>query len=95
MFTAALTVFGFLIIPETYAPVLLRARAETLSAATGKVYRSKHEKAGKVDIKRLITTALGRPWILLFREPIVFLLTLYLAIIYATLYVIHDSCWTC
>lgn len=87
IFTAVLTVFGFLIIPETYSPVLLRQRAQRLSQATGKVYRSKHEKEKKVEIKQLFKTALQRPWVLLFREPIVFLLSLYLAIVYATLYV--------
>ncbi|KAK4684526.1 hypothetical protein P7C73_g5648, partial [Tremellales sp. Uapishka_1] len=86
MFTGVLTIFGFIIIPETYAPVLLRARAATLSKATGKVYRSKQEKDKKVILGQLFKTALGRPWIFLFKEPIVFLLSLYLAIVYATLY---------
>lgn len=74
-------------IPETYAPVLLRSRAERLSKATGKVYRSKYEKDKAVEIKELYKVSLIRPWQLLFREPIVFLLSLYLAIVYATLYV--------
>lgn len=87
MFTGVLTVFGALVIPETYAPVLLRARADTLSKATGKVYRSKQEKDQKVILGQLFKTALGRPWLFLFKEPIVFLLSLYLAIVYATLYV--------
>lgn len=87
MFSGALTVFGALLIPETYAPVLLRARAKKLSIATGKVYRTKFEKDKPVQLGALFKTALSRPWILLFREPIVFLLSLYLAIVYATLYV--------
>lgn len=87
IFTALLTAFGFLIIPETYAPVLLRARAQRLSQATGRVYRSKFEKDKEIRLSELFKTALGRPWVLLFREPIVFLLSLYLAIVYATLYV--------
>lgn len=87
IFTAVLTALGFLFIPETYAPVLLRARAERLSKATGRVYRTKYEKDKPVVVKELYKTALTRPWILLFREPIVFLLSLYLAIVYGTLYV--------
>jgi hypothetical protein len=75
------------VIPETYAPVLLKRRAEALSKATGKIYRSKQEKEGKVALGSLFKTALSRPWTLLFREPIVFLLSLYLAIVYGTLYV--------
>lgn len=38
-------------------------------------------------IKQLFKQAIIRPWDLLFREPIVILLSLYLAIVYATLYV--------
>jgi MFS family permease len=87
IFTGVLTVIGTLFIPETYASVLLRDRANTLSKATGQVYRSKFEKDKKVEIGQLFKTALGRPWVLLFKEPIVFLLSLYLAIVYATLYV--------
>jgi MFS family permease len=87
IFTGLLTVLGLLFIPETYAPVLLRDRAERLSQATGKVYRSKYEKEKKIEIKELFGTAIRRPWVLLFREPIVFLLSLYLAIVYGTLYV--------
>jgi MFS family permease len=87
IFTGILTVIGAIFIPETYASVLLRDRANTLSKATGQVYRSKFEKDKKVEIGQLFKTALGRPWVLLFKEPIVFLLSLYLAIVYATLYV--------
>jgi hypothetical protein len=78
-----------LIIPETYAPVLLRARAEKLSIQTGKFYRSKYEKDKAVVISQLFKAALGRPWKFLFGEPIVFLLSVYVAIVYATLYVSH------
>lgn len=87
IFTLCLTIIGAIFIPETYASVLLRQRAERLSQATGRSYRSKFEKDKKVEIGQLFKTALGRPWVLLFKEPVVFLLSLYLAIVYATLYV--------
>jgi len=91
IFCGLLTILGILVIPETYAPVLLRQRANRLSKATGKVYRTYQEKDKKVEIKQLFKTALGRPWVLLFKEPIVFLLSLYLAIIYATLYMLFGA----
>jgi hypothetical protein len=53
-----------------------------LSEATGKVYRSEFEREGKMQVGPLMKKALLRPWQLLFVEPIVFLLSLYLAIIY-------------
>ncbi|KAI9735298.1 MAG: MFS siderochrome iron transporter 1 [Claussenomyces sp. TS43310] len=87
IFTGVLCMIGALTIPETYAPVILRQRAEGLSRATGKVYKSQVEiERGPKSIKQEYKTALSRPWILLFREPIVLLLSIYMAIIYGTLY---------
>jgi hypothetical protein len=80
-------IVGTLIIPETYAPTLLRRRAAKLSTMTGKVYTSAIDlKQGQVSLSRSIKTALLRPWILLFKEPIVLLLSIYMSIIYGTLY---------
>lgn len=90
MFSGILTIVGFLITPETYAPVLLQRRAALLSKVTGRVYRYKGSPK-KVQPKQLFKTALSKPWILLFREPIVFLLSLYLAIVYGTLYMLFGA----
>ncbi|KAL1394230.1 major facilitator superfamily domain-containing protein [Phyllosticta capitalensis] len=92
IFTGVVWIICSLIIPETYAPVLLRKRAATLTKMTGKVYRSKadHEQ-GKVTLGEAFKTALSRPWILLFREPIVLLLSIYMAIIYGTLYMLFAA----
>lgn len=81
-----------LVIPETYGPVLLRKRAALLSKLTGKVYISKidHERP-KVTNKEAFSTALGRPWILLCSEPIVLLLSIYMAIVYGTLYLMFGA----
>lgn len=91
-FSGALWIIGSLLVPETYAPVLLRRRAEKLSQITGKVYESKLDiDQGKVDLKESFKVALSRPWLLLFREPIVFLLSLYMAIVYGTLYMLFAA----
>lgn len=91
-FSGAVWIIGALLIPETYAPVLLRKRAAKLSKISGKVYRSKIEiDQGKVSLKDSFKIALSRPWILLFREPIVFLLSLYMAIVYGTLYMMFAA----
>lgn len=42
----------------------------------------------KLDPKELFKTSLGRPWKLLLLEPIVLLLSLYMAIVYGTLYML-------
>lgn len=78
--------------PETYAPVLLRQRAITLTKLTGKLYISKLDiDQGRPGLKEALKTSLSRPFILLFREPIVLLLSIYLAIIYGTLYMLFGA----
>ncbi|KAK4635324.1 Major facilitator superfamily multidrug transporter [Fulvia fulva] len=87
IFTGVLWIVGTLFIPETYPPVILRARAKKLSAMTGKVYKTKGDiDQGETTIGEVFKTSLSRPWVLLFQEPIVFLLSIYMAIIYGTLY---------
>jgi multidrug resistance protein len=90
-FLAATAAFVWLVstllTPETYAPVLLRERANRLSRITGKIYRSKIElEKGPVTTAELLRRTLSRPWILLFKEPIVLLSAVYVALVYGTLY---------
>ena len=82
IFVGCMWILGSLTLPETYAPVLLRRRAERLSKANKAVYQTRIEiDKGKVSITQEFATALKRPWLLLFMEPIVLLLTIYLAIL--------------
>lgn len=92
IFCGSVWIAGSLLIPETYAPVLLRRRAERLTKLTGKTYYSRVDiDQGRPNLKEAFRIALSRPWILLFREPIVFLLSLYMAIIYGTLYMLFAA----
>jgi MFS family permease len=72
---------------ETYAPFILRSRAKALSRLTGSVYVSRLD-AGKPPktLSQEFSISLTRPWILLFCEPIVLLTSLYISIVYGTLY---------
>jgi MFS family permease len=92
IFTGAVWIGGTLTIPETYTPVILSRRAKKMSKITGQVYKSKMEvQHGTKTIKQEFKTALSRPWILLFAEPIVLLLSIYMAIIYGTLYMMFAA----
>lgn len=87
LFAASLWILGTILVPETYPPVLLRARAKELSRMTGKVYKTRGDiQAGDTSVVEVFKTSLSRPWILLLTEPIVLLLSIYMAIIYGTLY---------
>ncbi|KAL1631119.1 hypothetical protein SLS56_004507 [Neofusicoccum ribis] len=92
IFSGVVWIFASTAVPETYAPVLLRRRAAELSRLTGKVYLSKLEAENKpVALTEALYTNLSRPWILLFQEPIVLLLSFYMAIIYGTLYMLFGA----
>lgn len=91
IFTAVLWIFGTIVLPETYPPVLLKKRAALLAKQTGAVYRSKYEEKEIIALPKVFKTALSRPWILLFREPIVLLLSIYMAIVYGTLYMMFAA----
>ena len=65
----------FFYLPETYHPKLLRDKQYREGATTE-----------RKDINLDLYVNLTRPWIMLFREPIVFTLSFYMALIYGILY---------
>ncbi|KAM0723234.1 hypothetical protein Q7P37_001434 [Cladosporium fusiforme] len=92
IFTGVLWLIGCFLLPETYAPTILRKRAAELSRRTGKVYKSRGDvDQGPTTLGAVFKTSLSRPWILLFREPIVLLISIYMAIIYGTLYMLFGA----
>ena len=93
IFTGCLFIIGTFFVPETYAPVLLRARAAELSTLTGRVYRSQLDisRGPPPKLSKSLKIALSRPWVLLICEPIVLLLSIYMAIIYGTLYMMFAA----
>ncbi|KAJ5907677.1 hypothetical protein N7495_000359, partial [Penicillium taxi] len=81
-----------LLLPETYSPVFLRRCAQKLSQMTEMVYSSKLDiDRGPTSLGTTLKTALSRPWTLLFREPIVLLLSIYMSIIYGSLYMMFAA----
>ncbi|MCJ1389038.1 hypothetical protein MMC18_001892 [Xylographa bjoerkii] len=72
--------------PETYAPILLKWKAAHLRSVTGEArYRAEVEIREDTFLRR-IRTALYRPFLLTFREPIIMLFALYLTVIYIMLF---------
>ncbi|KAJ6112013.1 hypothetical protein N7523_008074 [Penicillium sp. IBT 18751x] len=91
-FAGLLAIITFFTLPETYPPVLLRKRAQRLSAISGRIYRSKLDiEQGKISPAAVLKLALSRPWVLLISEPIVLLLSIYLSIIYGILYLMFAA----
>lgn len=82
IFSGVVGIFCVFVVPESYAPVLLSKRAAALSKHTGKVYLSRGDiEQGKLTVTEAFSTSLQRPWLLLFCEPIVLILSIYMVCI--------------
>ncbi|KAL8810541.1 MAG: hypothetical protein Q9223_007733 [Gallowayella weberi] len=92
IFTGICWIVGMILVPETYQPYLLIRRAKKLCAMTGHKYVSKLE-VGKPERKAFatFTRAIARPWVMLFFEAIVLLVSIYTAIVYGTLYLMFTA----
>ncbi|KAL1605144.1 hypothetical protein SLS60_004687 [Paraconiothyrium brasiliense] len=82
---------GFLTVPETFAPVLLSRRATRIRFATKNwaVHAKRDEQ--QVDLKSITEKYLLRPFAMLLKEPILDLITIYMAIIYGILYLFFEA----
>lgn len=74
------------ILPETYHPILLAKRAKRMREETGDPSYVTVEEEFPVPISELVKANLVRPFVMLATEPILMLMSLYIAIIYALLY---------
>ncbi|KAI1503608.1 major facilitator superfamily domain-containing protein [Biscogniauxia marginata] len=73
-------------VPETYAPTLLKRRAEKLRKETGDTsYATEMELDSRPFSERLMVFMV-RPFQLLFGELIVFLISIYMSVLYGLLY---------
>jgi MFS family permease len=92
IFTGFVWLLTAVFVPETYAPHLLIVRAHELSRITGKVYKSKLElEKGPKKASGIFKTTLSRPWIMFVKEPIVLLMSIYVAIVYGILYLTFSA----
>ena len=90
MAAGVITIAGFIFLRETYASTLLDQKAKKLRKETGnQALRSKMNK--DVDPKELFKNAIVRPTKMLFCVPIVFLLSLYMAVLYGYLYLLFTA----
>ncbi|KZP24834.1 MFS general substrate transporter [Athelia psychrophila] len=91
--SATTLILGFLLTPETYAPVLLRRRARKLGKASdgAQHYISVLDLTRSKSISQLWRTNLSRPFVFLFTEPIVTLLAIYISLAYAILYSLFSA----
>ncbi|KAG6833185.1 hypothetical protein H0H87_010247 [Tephrocybe sp. NHM501043] len=93
LFSAITLCLGYIITPETYGPVLLRRRAENLTAASNGIvhYVSIHDLHLSRSFLQVMRVNLSRPFVFIVTEPIVLLLALYISVMYGTLYALFSA----
>ncbi|KAI4216394.1 MAG: hypothetical protein LQ351_001404 [Letrouitia transgressa] len=77
---------NLLFLEETYPPIVLISKAAELRRRTLNWGIHAKQEEIEVDFRELMTKNFGRPLRLLFSEPIVLLLSIYMAFIYGLLY---------
>lgn len=78
--------FVLLLQPETYAPTLLKWKATHLRQLTGDDRYKAEIEIRYISFPQRLGTALYRPFVLTFSEPIIILMALYLAVVYIILF---------
>ena len=73
-------------VPETYAPSLLARRAKKLRKETGDESYQTEATAHALPLTETVIRCLKWPFLLLFQEIIVFLLSIYMSLLYGLLY---------
>jgi DHA1 family multidrug resistance protein-like MFS transporter len=82
---------GFFIVPETSHSKILQSRAKKIRFETKNWAIHSQRDTINVDLKSLVNTYLFRPFIMLSREPILVLITIYMALIYGILYLFFEA----
>ncbi|TFY76172.1 hypothetical protein EWM64_g7840 [Hericium alpestre] len=90
IFAGVMSIF-IAFMPETYAPVLLRRRAKKLREETGKDNLVTEQELFPRPFSDIIVETLIRPFAMLATEPILLLMSLYIAMIYGLLYAFFFS----
>lgn len=74
--------------PESLAPVLLRRKAKKIRKTTGNPAYKAMSELNVTPLSERLKVAIARPLIMMFAEPIIFFLSIYLSFIYGLLYLL-------
>ncbi|CZR52746.1 probable fluconazole resistance protein [Phialocephala subalpina] len=82
---------GFFLVPESSHSAILQTRAKKLRFETQNWAIHSQRDTIQVDLNAIIHTYLFRPFKMLFQEPILLLVTIYMALIYGILYLFFEA----
>ena len=80
IFAGVCTVIGTVSVPETYAPVILKHKAERLRKETGDNRYYAPIEMNKQPLGRRLYKILALPFKVLFQEPVLMALTIYMSV---------------
>lgn len=78
-------------IPETYAPVILAKRARELRKQTENEDYYAPMETQKLSMTQRLENILARPFKVLFREPMLIAITVYMSFVYGCLYLLFEA----
>ncbi|VDC00642.1 unnamed protein product [Peniophora sp. CBMAI 1063] len=93
MFAGTCTVLTIIFLPETYAPVLHKWKAQRLRKEDSEKNKDLYAESERGDwsAKGLFDRTIKRPFVMLLVEPILLLITLYMSIVYGVLYALFEA----
>ncbi|KAH7929149.1 MFS general substrate transporter [Leucogyrophana mollusca] len=93
IYAGACTIVVFVMLPETFAPILLREKARRLRQADPVGYQFAYSAHDKEDwsFMGVVRRTIFRPFYMLAMEPILVLLTAYLSLVYGILYALFEA----
>ncbi|KAI0050469.1 MFS polyamine transporter [Auriscalpium vulgare] len=93
IFAGVCWVVALLFQPETYAPVILLAKARRLRKADPVANKDLYAESEKQDwsLRAVLHRTLFRPVVMLLKEPILVLVTIYLSVVYGIIYALFEA----
>ncbi|KAI1502210.1 major facilitator superfamily domain-containing protein [Biscogniauxia marginata] len=93
LLSASALLVSLLLLPETYAPVILRKRAQRLKNITGRVFVSAMavKSTNSTRFASSLATTFSRPFLLAAHEPIIVAVALYQAVVFGSLYLTFSA----
>jgi len=93
IFAGLCTTIMFLTLPETFGPVILQKKAKNLRKAEPEKNQNVYAEHEKMDwtFMAVIHRTLYRPFYMLYKEPILLLITIYISVVYGVLYGLFEA----
>ncbi|THZ77112.1 MFS general substrate transporter [Aureobasidium pullulans] len=89
--SAFFTIIAYLLTPETYEPVLLAWKADKLRHETKDWALHSKSEEDPLNYDTIVNKYLMKPLVMIVKEPILIILTLYMSLVYGILYLTFEA----